>query len=87
MQGENRRLSLPIVMLLVSITLWMASLSDVVFYLDNHESMKGLTILTLGSMFTPLDIRCCAAYAGCIWLAAIVLLVPRKKVVPVHAAL
>ena len=57
------------------------------FYLGNHESMKGLTVLILGSIFASLDIRYCAAYANYVWLAAIVLLALRKKVVPVHAAL
>ena len=87
MQEENRKSSFPIVMLLVSVALWIASLSNVAFYLGNHESMKGVTVLILGSIFASLDIRYCAAYAYFVWLAAIVLLVLRKKVVPVHAAL
>ena len=49
--------------------------------------MKGVTVLILGSIFASLDIRYCAAYANYVWLAAIVLLALRKKVVPVHAAL
>lgn len=87
MQEENRKSSFPIVMLLVSVALWIASLSNVAFYLGNHESMKGVTVLILGSIFASLDIRYCAAYANYVWLAAIVLLALRKKVVPVHAAL
>lgn len=87
MLEQNRKSSFPIVMLLVSVALWIASLSNVAFYLGNHESMKGLTVLILGSIFASLDIRYCAAYANYVWLAAIVLLALRKKVVPVHAAL
>ena len=71
MQEQNRKSSFPIVMLLVSVALWIASLSNVAFYLGNHESMKGLTVLILGSIFTSLDIRYCAAYANYVWLAAI----------------
>ena len=51
MQEQNRKSSFPIVMLLVSVALWIASLSNVAFYLGNHESMKGLTVLILGSIF------------------------------------
>lgn len=72
MLEQNRKPSFPIVMLLVSVALWIASLSNVAFYLGNHESMKGLTVLILGSIFTSLDIRYCAAYANYVWLAAIV---------------
>lgn len=79
MQEQNRKSSFPIVMLLVSVALWIASLSNVAFYLGNHESMKGLTVLILGSIFASLDIRYCAAYANYVWLAAIVLLALRKK--------
>ena len=42
MQEQNRKSSFPIVMLLVSVALWIASLSNVAFYLGNHESMKAL---------------------------------------------
>lgn len=87
MQEQNRKSSFPIVMLLVSVALWIASLSNVAFYLGNHGSMEGLTVLILGSIFASLDIRYCAVYANYVWLAAIVLLALRKKVVPVHAAL
>ena len=68
MQEQNRKSSFPIVMLLVSVALWIASLSNVAF-LGNHESMKGLTVLILWSIFASLDIRYCAAYANYVWLA------------------
>lgn len=48
MQEQNRKSSFPIVMLLVSVALWIASLSNVAFYLGNHGSMEGLTVLILG---------------------------------------
>ena len=49
MLEQNRKSSFPIVMLLVPVALWIASLSNVAFYLGNHESMKGMTVLILGS--------------------------------------